>query len=91
MGEVRGDLDQEETGEFKEKYSSSEVLELLREVYPEPMDATGVGDRLDMSRRTAANKLNELVDDDVVATKKIGARARVYWLQPEQAGEEPTH
>ncbi|MFB6250267.1 MAG: hypothetical protein ABEI27_01040 [Halobellus sp.] len=45
-----------------------------------PLTANDVMDRLDCSRRTAHNKLNELVDQGTLATRKVGARGRVWWI-----------
>lgn len=45
-----------------------------------PLTANDVMAELDCSRRTAHNKLNALVDEGVLATRKVGARSRVWWI-----------
>jgi hypothetical protein len=45
-----------------------------------PLTANDVMDRLGCSRRTAHNKLNALVDQGALATRKVGARGRVWWI-----------
>ena len=42
-------------------------------------------DALDCSRRTAHNKLNELVERGTLDTRKVGARSRVWWVPIERA------
>lgn len=51
----------------------------------EPLTATEVADRLDCSRRTALDRLNELEDAGTVASKKVGGRARVWWVPSDGA------
>ena len=45
----------------------------------EPLTATEVADNVGCARRTAYNKLEALVDRDVLRTKKTGASSRVFW------------
>jgi len=77
--EVRGDLDRASGGEFVAKYDADEFLRALVERHPEPLTAGEVGEIVGAPRTTARNRLEQLVDADLVATKKAGARARVYW------------
>ena len=51
-----------------------------------PVTATDVMDAIGCSRRTAHNKLNELVDRGFLKTRKVGSRSRVWWVPIE---EEP--
>ena len=51
-----------------------------REDPAEPLTATEVADRVDCSRRTALNRLDELADADELASKKVGGRAKVWWV-----------
>ena len=46
----------------------------------EPVTAPEVADLLDVSRRTALNVLHDMEDQDEIASKKVGGRARVWWL-----------
>jgi len=77
---VRGDVDRASGGEFMPKYNDDDVLELLASNAPEPLSAPEVADEVGCSRGTARNKLDSFVDDGIVATKKLGARSRGYWL-----------
>jgi len=54
-----------------------------------PLTANDVMDELGCSRRTAHNKLNELVDREMLETRKVGARSRVWWV-PIRQPEPPT-
>jgi hypothetical protein len=55
-----------------------EVFE-QREDLARPLTAGDIMDALDCSRRTAHNKLNELVEEEVLRTRKVGSRSRVWW------------
>ncbi|WP_134671691.1 PAS domain S-box protein [Halorussus marinus] len=46
---------------------------------PEPLSTTEVADALDVPRRTAYKRLDTLAERGDVATKKVGASARVWW------------
>lgn len=58
------------------------VLEVFerREDRARPVTADDVMDVVECSRRTAHNKLNDLVDRGHLRTRKIGARGRVWWI-----------
>lgn len=45
-----------------------------------PLTATDIMETIGCSRRTAHNKLNELVDRGVLETRKVGSRSRVWWV-----------
>jgi len=47
-----------------------------------PLTTSEVADATSCSRRAAYNRLDELVDRGVLATKKVGARGRVWWRTP---------
>jgi DNA-binding Lrp family transcriptional regulator len=55
-----------------------------------PLTATDIMEAVDCSRRTAHNKLNELVDRGVLKTRKVGSRSRVWWVPMEHAADGPT-
>ncbi|MDY6817828.1 MAG: bacterio-opsin activator domain-containing protein [Halobacteriales archaeon] len=44
-----------------------------------PLTAPEVADALDCTRRTAHKKLTKLAEQDVLRTKKVGARGRIWW------------
>jgi DNA-binding Lrp family transcriptional regulator len=50
-----------------------------REDLARPLTASDIMDAVDCSRRTAHNKLNELVEEGVLRTRKVGSRSRVWW------------
>jgi len=62
-----------------------------REDQARPVTASDVMDAIGCSRRTAHNKLNELVERGAVKTRKVGSRSRVWWVPMEETTEpEPT-
>lgn len=60
----------------------SAVLEVFeeRDDRARPLTASDVMGAVDCSRRTAHNKLNELVEEGVLETRKVGSRSRVWWI-----------
>jgi len=66
-----------------------EVLRVFeqREDQARPVTASDVMDEIGCSRRTAHNKLNELVERGAVKTRKVGSRSRVWWVPMEEAGQ----
>ena len=54
----------------------------------EPLTTSEVAAALDCSRRTAYNRLDRLADRGHVATKKVGARGRVWWRPPDAAASD---
>jgi len=54
----------------------------------EPLTAPEIAEALDCSRRTALNRLHELADSGLVATKKVGGRSRVWWIPADEANSE---
>lgn len=63
-----------------EKHGAVDVIEVFmsRDDPFEPLTATEVADELDIVRKTASNKLND-APDEILNTKKTGARSRVWW------------
>lgn len=51
-----------------------------REDRARPLTATDVMEAVGCSRRTAHNKLNRLVEEDELETRKVGSRSRVWWV-----------
>jgi len=60
-----------------------------REDRARPLTASDIMEAVGCSRRTAHNKLNELVDRDVLRTRKVGSRSRVWWVPIEAEDGEP--
>ncbi|MFO7927431.1 ArsR family transcriptional regulator [Natronomonas sp.] len=74
-------------GEFTDRIPADAALDAFdaREDAARPLTAADVMEALDCSRRTAHNKLNALVDEGSLQTRKVGARGRVWW-RPIPAG-----
>lgn len=75
------------TDESADRTSSGEFsLESVLAVFDDrsdpgrPLTANDVMEALGCSRRTAHNKLNALVEQGRLATRKVGARGRVWWV-----------
>lgn len=64
------------------RIDAEDVLDVFRtrEDESEPLTAPEIADALGCSRRTALDRLHELADSGVVASKKVGGRSRVWWL-----------
>lgn len=77
---VRGDVEHGEGGKFVDKYDDDDVVQALIEANPEPLTNKEVAQRVGCSKPTAHNRLHELAEDDQVLTKKVGANARVWWV-----------
>lgn len=75
---ARGHANGDSGGEF----SPEAVLAVFerRSDPARPLTANDVMDELGCCRRTAHNKLEVLVERDVLATRKVGARGRVWWV-----------
>lgn len=71
-----------EHGQYADRIPAEAALEVFenREDQARPLTASEVMEELDCSRRTAHNKLNDLVERDLLETRKVGARSRVWWI-----------
>lgn len=54
-----------------------------------PLTTSEVAAELDVSRRSCYDRLDRLVDQGLLATKKVGARGRVWWLPRGSDGGRP--
>ena len=61
-----------------------ETLALFEET-GDPVTTTEVADRLEVGRRSAYDRLDRLAERDRLATKKVGANARVWWRPTQSA------
>jgi predicted transcriptional regulator len=60
--------------------SDTEILREIR-LHPDPIvTASEVAEAVDMTPQGVNSRLNELVDEELVVRKDVGARAAVYWL-----------
>ena len=69
-------------GQFTDRIPPEAALEVFeqRQDRARPLTAGDVMDELDWSRRTAHNKLEELVERGELETRKVGSRSRVWWV-----------
>lgn len=76
------DRERNSHGQYVDRIPAKAALEVFedRDDLGRPLTADDVMEALDCSRRTAHNKLNELVEDGLIETRKIGARGRVWWV-----------
>jgi DNA-binding CsgD family transcriptional regulator len=71
----------DEEGKYREQTPVDEVLEVLETAH-EPLTATEIADRLDITSRTALNKLHELTErDPTVIRKEVGASAVIWFIR----------
>lgn len=101
MANADGHRDRNDHGQFDDRIPARAALDLFEERSDQarPLTASDVMEGLDCSRRTAHNKLGELVDRGLLETRKVGARSRVWWIPmprpdppedgAERAGTEP--
>lgn len=75
------DRDRNDSGQFADGIEPDTVLDVFdaRDDLARPITAGDVVDELGLARRTAHNKLGNLVERGTLKTRKIGARGRVYW------------
>lgn len=78
--DIRKKFDHQETGDFAERYSEEDVLAVIREAYPEPLTQQEIADRLGCSKSLLRHKLPTLEGANVVESKKLASRSRVYWV-----------
>lgn len=78
--------DRNDHGQYTGRIPPEAALEAFeaREDHGRPLTAADVMEALDCSRRTAHNKLNELVETGELRTRKVGARSRVWWVPIER-------
>lgn len=77
-----------DSGRFVTKYDDESLVAELAAAAPEPLSATELTESTDMPRTSVHYRLDKLVDDGRVETKKVGAKARVYWLSPQRPDVE---
>ncbi|ODR79043.1 hypothetical protein BG842_03805 [Haladaptatus sp. W1] len=80
--EEPSDRQRNEHGQYSDRLPAKEAFGVFEDRADQgrPLTANDVMEVLDCSRRTAHNKLNELVELDMLATRKVGARGRVWWI-----------
>jgi predicted transcriptional regulator len=64
----------------KREVSDEEILRAIR-LHADPVvTAREVADIVDMSSQGVNKRLRELVDQELIVRKEVGARAVIYWL-----------
>lgn len=74
MGE---DRDRDDQGRYTEEVTLEDALALFTDA--EPRTTKEVAEELDIVRRTAYNKLQELHEQGELKKKDVGARGVVWW------------
>ncbi|WP_380677313.1 ArsR family transcriptional regulator [Salinigranum sp. GCM10025319] len=82
MDEGTTDRARNDRGQYVGQIPLDDVVAVFeaREDRARPLTASDVMEELDCSRRTAHNKLSELVEQGALDTRKVGARSRVWWV-----------
>jgi hypothetical protein len=75
------DRSRNNSGQYDDRLPPETVLEVFdeRDDLARPLTSSDVMEALDCARRTALNKLNELVAAGSLESHDVGARARVFW------------
>ena len=73
--------ERDESGRFTEGVPLDVVLDLFTDT--EPRTTKEVADALDVSKKTAYNKLEALQEQEEIRKKNIGGLAVVWWRPPE--------
>ena len=79
---MSNDRDRNSHGQYADRIPPEAALEAFeqRDDQGRPLTAADVMDHLGCARRTAHNKLNALVEEGSLETRKVGARGRVWWV-----------
>lgn len=56
-----------------------DYLRAIRDAYKPALGTSEIAEKIGVARQTATGHLEDLVDDDLLETDKIG-RVRVWWL-----------
>ncbi|MFB6130327.1 MAG: bacterio-opsin activator domain-containing protein [Salinigranum sp.] len=71
------------SGSSGDVYTETLAVFDQREDSSEPLTTPEVADSLNVARRTVYKRLEKLVDQGQLRTKKVGANARVWWRPPD--------
>jgi len=69
--------ERDEHGRFEEKVQLEDVSDMFTN--GEPVSATEVAKKFDISNRAALNKLEKLQEQGEIQRKNVGSRAVVWW------------
>lgn len=71
--------ERDDRGRFEDKVSEKDLLSMFEK--GEPVSATEVADRFEISNRAALNNLENLQEEGIIERKSVGSRAVVWWRQ----------
>ncbi|WP_122088697.1 helix-turn-helix domain-containing protein [Halalkalicoccus subterraneus] len=77
---MSSDRKRNEEGRYVETVSPDTVLEVIQHAADPIVTAKEVGEKLDCTSEAARQKLLRLQDQGIVARRKVGAGAVVWWL-----------
>ncbi|MCY4731921.1 HTH domain-containing protein [Natronomonas gomsonensis] len=75
------DRERNEQGQYVSTISTELVLEVLRESDDPVLTAKEVGEHFGCTSEAVRQRLHELQDQNKVQSKKVGARAVVWWAR----------
>lgn len=78
-GIMSDDRERDEKGQYVETITPQRVLEVLRESDDPVLTAKEVGEKLGCTSEAARRRLHELEERGDVESKKVGARAVVWY------------
>jgi response regulator of citrate/malate metabolism len=64
----------------KPTVSNDEILDVFRQATDPVLTTTEVAEQIELSRRGAFDRLDQLADDDVIEMKKVGETGAVWWF-----------
>lgn len=65
-----------------------DVLEVMRNADEPFVTAKEITDQVDVRSKSVHERLQELVDENTVNRKKVGARAVVFWIPEQYQGKD---
>lgn len=87
---MSSDRERNEQGRYIETVSPDTVLEVIQHAADPIVTAKEVGEKLNCTSEAARQKLLRLQDQGIVARRKVGAGAVVWWLVDENQSPSPT-
>ena len=73
---MMAEQERDKRGRFEKKVTLEDVLAMFD---GEPISASDVAEKFDISNRAALNKLEQLKKEGEVERKNVGSRAVVWW------------
>lgn len=74
--------DRDESGRFASNFTDEELLRAVPRAGESPVATAGdVADALDSHRETVRNRLDKITGTNGLRSRRIGARARIWWIE----------